>query len=469
MKVKNGKATDVKIAYIGGGSRGWARGLMSDLALEERLSGEVSLYDIDIQAAKDNEIIGNRMNSLPESKSEWKYFAVETVKEALLGADYVVISILPGTFDEMESDVHAPEEYGIYQSVGDTVGPGGIVRAMRTIPMFQEIALNIKKYCPKAWVINYTNPMTMCTRTLYEVFPEIKAFGCCHEVFGTQEFIADVYNEATGSKIQRYDVDVNIYGINHFTWINRAKYQGIDLMPMMMEYAYEHKDGLASESLNWMNKNFCANQAVKLDLYRRYGVLGAAGDRHLAEFCPGKWYLSDPQETLDRWKIKLTTVAWRKKDLQERVALTHDIIEGRQPLKIEKTGEEGVNQMAALAGLGSYVTNVNLPNKGQIPNLPYDAVVETNAYFSGNNVTPLFAGAIPDDINHLVIRHTYNQEECVRAVLVGDYERVFKVFLNDPNVNLPVDKARELFDRMLFNTKEYLPLYDNYVEQRRKV
>ena len=146
MEIINGIANGVKIAYIGGGSRGWAWGLMSDLAECKDMNGEVYLYDIDQEAAKANEMIGNMYNDCEGACSKWTYKATETIGDALTGADFVVISILPGTFDEMESDVHTPEKYGIYQSVGDTSGPGGIVRAMRTIPMFEEIARNIEKY-----------------------------------------------------------------------------------------------------------------------------------------------------------------------------------------------------------------------------------------------------------------------------------------------------------------------------------
>ncbi|HPC77986.1 MAG TPA: alpha-glucosidase/alpha-galactosidase, partial [bacterium] len=123
---------DIRIAYIGGGSRGWAWKLMTDLALEKDLSGTVRLYDIDYEAAKNNEIIGNKLSVKPEVVGRWNYMAVKTLDEALYGADLVVISILPGTFDEMYSDVHAPEKYGIYQSVGDTTGPGGLIRGLRT-------------------------------------------------------------------------------------------------------------------------------------------------------------------------------------------------------------------------------------------------------------------------------------------------------------------------------------------------
>ena len=139
------KAIDLKIAYVGGGSRGWARGLMSDLAEEPAMSGTVYLYDIDFEAAKANEKIGNGIYDREDVLGKWHYKAVPTLEEALQGADFVVISILPGTFDEMASDVHLPEKYGIYQSVGDTVGPGGIVRALRTIPMYKVIAEGIKK------------------------------------------------------------------------------------------------------------------------------------------------------------------------------------------------------------------------------------------------------------------------------------------------------------------------------------
>ena len=136
---------NLTIAYIGGGSRGWAWGLMGDLAMDGELCGTLRLYDIDREAAERNRIIGEKMSAHEGVKSPWKYEVSDSLQSALTGADFVVISILPGTFEEMQSDVHTPEKYGIYQSVGDTSGPGGIIRAMRTLPMFEEIAENIKK------------------------------------------------------------------------------------------------------------------------------------------------------------------------------------------------------------------------------------------------------------------------------------------------------------------------------------
>ena len=131
MHYVNNKAEDVQIAYIGGGSRGWAWTFMTDLAREERMSGTIRLYDIDRKASENNAIIGNHISEKKEAVGKWKYEVYDTLKDALTGADFVVISIMPGTFDEMAYDVHMPERLGIYQSVGDTAGPGGIIRALR--------------------------------------------------------------------------------------------------------------------------------------------------------------------------------------------------------------------------------------------------------------------------------------------------------------------------------------------------
>lgn len=450
------QADNLKIAYIGGGSRGWAWGLMSDLARAEDMKGEVYLYDIDFKAAKNNETIGNGIE-----KGEWKYKAVEHIGAALEGADFVVISILPGTFDEMESDVHTPEEYGIYQSVGDTVGPGGIVRALRTIPMFEEIAEAVKQYCPKAWVINYTNPMTLCVDALYRTFPQIKAFGCCHEVFGTQNLLRKMLSEMRGiEKAKREDIKVNVTGVNHFTWLTSATYHGMDLFPIYKEFAekyYETGYNFELEENN-INNYWRHLELVKFDLFLKYGYIAAAGDRHLAEFCPGDWYLKDP-ETVHQWGFGLTPVSWRKDDLKKRLERSRRLISGEEKIDLRPTGEEGVKQMRAILGLSDKVSNVNMPNRGQIADLPLGAVVETNAVFTSDAVKPVLTGELPKEIYPLISRVCGGQRLLIDAIFERNLDKAFLVFANDPLVRLPREKARELFDRMVNNTKEYLGMY----------
>lgn len=461
MKYADNKVRDINIAYIGGGSRGWAWTFMTDLSMDDSLSGTIRLYDINEAAAKNNEIIGNKLAGREDTTGKWNYVTSSSLKEALSGCDFAVISILPGTFDEMDSDVHLPERLGICQSVGDTAGPGGTIRALRTIPMFVTIAEVVKEYAPEAWVINYTNPMSLCVKTLYYVFPQIKAFGCCHEVFGTQKVLKGICEEALGLKnVDRRDILVNVLGINHFTWFDSASYKGIDLFPVYRDYIDAHyEEGYNEPDKNWANNTFECAHRVKFDLFRRYGLIAAAGDRHLAEFMPGDEYLKDP-DTVKDWKFGLTTVAWRKADLEKRLAKSHRLVNGEEEIELKPSGEEGILLIKSLCGLERIISNVNIPNSFlQIPNLPADAVVETNAVFSLNSIRPIVAGNLPENILGLIKPHVENHERILKAALTCDRSLVYEAFLNDPLIKGRAgdEEIKKLADDMIANTAAYLP------------
>ncbi len=429
---------DIKIAYIGGGSRGWAWTFMTDLAMESAISGTICLYDINKEAAKANETIGNRLKDEPGACGKWDYVVADSLQEALTGADFVVISILPKTFDEMAVDVHMPERLGIIQPVGDTAGPGGIMRALRTLPMFAEIAEAVKAYSPNAWVINYTNPMSMCVKTLYTVFPRIKAFGCCHEVFGVQKMLARIAEDELGlTGLEKDDIQVNVQGINHFTWFDYASCKGIDLIPVYDRYIDKHfEEGFTDSKDTWMNSPFSCAHRVKMDLFKKYGLIAAAGDRHLVEFLPGNDYLDCP-ETAAKWKFNLTSVDWRKEELKERLARSARLLAGEEHIELKPTGEEGILLIKALCGLTRVISNVNVPNTlGQIGNLPRTAVVETNAVFERDAIRPVMAGEIKEDVKALIMPHVENHERIVKAALDGakDFDLIVEAFMEDPLV-----------------------------------
>jgi galacturan 1,4-alpha-galacturonidase len=452
---------DIKICYIGGGSRNWAWVFMKDLAFEKEIAGTIKLFDIDPEAARANEALGNAVMAA-HNPGSWRFIAEPSLKDALSGSDFVLISILPGDFAEMAVDVHAPEKYGIYQSVGDTVGPGGLMRSLRTVPMFQEIARAIKAFAPEAWVLNYTNPMTVCTRSLYREFPGIKAFGCCHEVFGTQKLLLKAIEKAGLAKegeAKREDLTTRIIGINHFTWIDKASWKDLDLFPLYADFALKYAEtGLeGGGDDNWLNSFFASCDRVKFDLFRRYGAIAAAGDRHLAEFCPPSWYLRDPEQ-VKAWKFTLTPVSFRVEQREGLKKKSAAYRAGTEAMKPEPSGEEGIRQIKALLGLGNLVTNVNLPNRGQMPDMPPEAVVETNAFFSRDSVQPVLTQGMPNALRNLTLQHVENQEGILEAALERNLEAAYRVFLNDSQVRkLSRENARSLFKEM--SAKTLVPAY----------
>jgi alpha-galactosidase len=446
----------LKICYIGGGSRNWAWVFIKDLAFETEIAGTISLYDIDVEAARANEELGNKVMAA-HNPGRWAFTTEPSLEKALEGSDFVFISILPGDFEEMAVDVHAPEQYGIYQSVGDTAGAGGLNRALRTIPMYEKIAAALRSRAPGAWVLNYTNPMSVCTRTLYRVFPSVKAFGCCHEVFGTQKLLAQVLVRAGAARegeVRREDITTNVVGINHFTWIDRASWRTTDIFPFFGRFVNEFGETGFAEGGDggWMNSHFSSGERVKMDLFRRYGLIAAAGDRHLAEFCPPSWYLKSP-ELVRSWQFSLTPVSWR---IQQRETLKQKSAayrSGAETMVPDHSGEEGIRQIKALLGLGNLVTNVNLPNSGQMPGFPAGAVVETNALFSMDSVRPVITGGLPNPLWNLTLQHVENQEGIIEAALERNLEKAFRVFLNDPQVRtLSREDARSLFTHMTSKT-----------------
>ena len=457
----------LKIAYIGGGSKMWARVFMYDLALTEGLCGEIALYDIDRAAAVRNMKIGERINGDKRTLSKWRYTVCDRIEEALCGADFVVCSILPATLDEMAADVHLPEKYGVYQSVGDTVGPGGVLRAMRTVPLYEGFAERIKICCPNAWVINFTNPMTICTRTLYDVFPEIKAFGCCHEVFHAQEFLACVAHEELGvPRPDRHEIKIDASGINHFTWITQAEYKGVDLLALLPEFIDKYYETGYGEQLghspdDFKNDPFLYGNKVKMDLFKRYGVLAAAGDRHLVEFLHSDLYIKDP-ECVEKWLYHLTSVDFRKKQQAEKIAESELMAQGKKPVEVVRSDEEATLLMGAILGEGKVISNVNMPNRGQMPDMPFNMVVETNCVFDKNRVKPITANRLPSAVTDLVYKNGMNIETCYHGIKTRNLDEIFQSFINQPLLSkLSIDDAHSLFRKMITATKDYLKEFYN--------
>ncbi len=253
----------------------------------------------------------------------------------------------------------------------------------------------------------------------------------------------------------RHEIQVNVLGINHFTWVDQASCQGEDLLACLTRHISKPdvlRRYTQTEVEGW-NDWFHSTDLVKFTLFLRFGILAAAGDRHLVEFMPG--FISSP-ELLFKWGIIRTPVSYRISRWQSAPQKTRDLMTGATPFSPVSSGEEGVGMIKALLGLGDLVTNVNLENSGQIYNLPCQAVVETNALFSHDSVKPIVAGNLPPSIAALTNQHVTNQELVIDAVLGKDYDLAFQALFNDPTNSLSLDASRELFNSILELNQEFL-------------
>lgn len=449
---------EITIAYIGGGSMNFGWRLMGELASEEQLSGIVRLYDADKSLALVNEAVGNRMREDADCKSGLIYLAVDTLDEALRGADFVIASINQGSLDEMVSDIHLPEMYGVYQAVGESTGPGGISRAIRTIPFYFELGEKIKKLCPEAWVINLTRPMGITLSALYHVFPEIKAFGSSSEPLYTGDLMADLLSQRENRSISRREIKGNLIGIPDFAWYTAMTWQGEDLFPLFRSYAEQLVDtGYEKRSGEYRTNPAASAQMIKFDMFLRYGAIAAEGDRYVAEHCP-PWYLKSPK-TVSAWKFSQTSVNYLKRRRSEKTARSKKLLSGEDKLKIGFSGTEVPAQIKALLGLSNLITNGDIKNSGQATNLPLGAVVETNLLFSKNSVQPVLAGALPDELCALTLRHVYNQQAVLKAAVERDLDIAYNAFVNDPLVTTDLNSSAELYKEMLSRIRAHLVYY----------
>lgn len=450
---------DMTIAYLGGGSRQWAPNFVRDMALSE-LDGEARLYDANHESAQLNARFGNWVEEEHETTGTWTYEAVEDLDAALEGADAVITST---QFDPAETfvyDLDIPQEYGIHGAVAATIGPGGVMRAMRTIPLYRKFAAAIREHCPDAWVFNFTNPVHFVTRALYDEYPDINAVGLCHEVMGTRFHLAELAEEHLGMDATHEDITVNVKGINHFTWIDETYCKGVDLWPLLEDLvdSEQANQEFTPEDLedDWV---FVDNQQVTWELFRRFGMFPAAGDRHLVEYA--NWFLHGGEEALNRWGIKRTGSDYRAKHWNpaesEQTTDVQAWLDGEKEFELEPTREVFADMLEALAGGGPFITNVNMVNTGQISDIETGAVVETNALVRDNEIRPLATGGFPRQVRSMINTHVDTIETVIEASRTGDVDAAFKGFLIDPQVRtLSPDDSRDMFAELVAAEASYL-------------
>ncbi len=437
----------MKIAFIGGGSIQWTPKLVTDLALTDTLAGaDLVLHDVDAEAL---DLLTRASERIVEQVEETlRVTATADRAEALQDADYVIVCVSIGGLAAMRNDLEIPERYGIYQSVGDTVGPGGLARGLRHIPFFVQVAREMEHLCPNAWMLNLTNPMTTICRGVTRA-TGIRTIGLCHEVTGVRDHLASLF------EVPVETIVLQVAGINHLPVILDLTICGHDGKRMLRDWLSEHGAFTFAEGveLNTVFDVFVDRLAVKLTLFERMGVLFGAGDRHVAEFLPG--FLTPASERGLRYGVLLTNVDQRAEMARLRRVQVEGFVAG-VPEKLERSEEQLAPMMAALAGgpTGEFI--VNVPNRGQIDNLPRDAVVECTAHVDALGVHPLAVGDLPHPVHAVIAPHVARQELVVEAALTGRKEPALAALMTDPLVHDPAI-AGPMLDELLAANARHTP------------
>lgn len=448
----------MKITIVGGGSYCWTPTLFRDIVCTPGLEGsEIVLEDINPRHLADLHACCKAVLAGFGKEKQFKLSATCDETRALRGADYVILTISTGGYDAMAHDLRIPYRYGIYQPVGDTVGPGGLSRALRNIPVVANIARRMESVCPNAWLLNITNPMTTLTRAVWRE-TDIRCIGLCHEVYGTLKRLGKIL----GGKDVYEDFDYVVAGVNHLPWLLTLKFRGRNAFPMLLRRI--DKDGKVREQGGGpgtaFDESFRGKLRVKFALLKDFGALPAAGDRHVVEFFP--YFCTREMRKGAAMGVELTTIETRRNEYtpmwKKNVA---DITSGKVKMEPTISAEATARVIAALAGVRDWKDVVNLPNRGQIKELPPEVVVETCGAISRNRAVGLPVERIPPAILAQIQRHVAVQEMTVEAAMKGDRNLALQALLNDPLCGIIPDyrNVAKMLDEMLSANRKWLPQF----------
>ncbi len=446
----------MQVTIIGGGSYQWGPSLMADLFLTPCFAdgGHLVLQDLDPAPLVKMEALAAR---LIEHLGVSVTVSVTTDQaRALDGADFVVVTISTGGFESMSVDLDIPARHGIRQSVGDSVGPGGINRSLRNIPVLVGIAREMEQHCPDAWMLNITNPMTALTRSVRRE-TSVRAVGLCHEV---GNFTFDL---AIALRLPHTAVRPTVSGVNHFPVVTALEVDGRDGFEVIAKLVESvggmaalapdpNRDALVPMSpLDWGVRNF-----LKLSMLERWGVIPAAGDRHLAEFLPS--ILTEASDWGAAWGVALTPMSDREHDQADFIAQVDAQLSGAEPLHAWRSGEMMADVLDSLVTGNPRELPVNIPNAGQCPDLPADAVVESMCVIDGDGVRGRDQARVPVAVAELLRRQVATQELTVEAALSGDRVLIGQAFALDPLAGRgDLHDLDAMVDELLAGTARWLP------------
>jgi alpha-galactosidase len=453
-----------RITIVGGGSTHWTPKLLVDFANSDRLQDvEVTLMDIDPDSLP---LMVQVAEHIAKVRSIGLSVRPTTViGEALEGADVVIVALSVGGFASMRHDLEIPARYGIRQPVGDSVGPGGISRALRSAPIVAEVARAMERHCPDALLVNVSNPLTALCRAAGRE-SRIRVVGLCNELVGLKFSLSLLFDAPM------HKVDPVAAGVNHLPLVTSLEVDGGDGFAMLrsvLEDPSSHAEAIwmapvegmhwkkVSEGESWTKADVIENNRLKFELFRRFGVLPGASDTHVAEFFPG--FVTPASDFGRDWGVHHYGLHGHQ---QDKAADDREVAELLDSDEIAPwpSGELVAALIEGVVTGSERHLPMNLPNQGQVQNLPDEIVVECIGVTGPSGVKPRDMANVGSVLGEYLRQITASQELTVEAALTGDRTRVIEAMLTDQLAgHLPYEQLIAMTDELLSATARWLPQF----------
>ncbi len=457
-----------KITFVGGGSTHWTPKLTVDFANTPALTdAELVLYDVDPDslppALKVVEHVAER-RGIPLSAR-----ATTDIDDALGGAEFVIAAFSVGGFASMRHDIEIPARYGIRQTVGDSVGPGGISRSLRSVPVILEVARAMERRCPEALLVNVSNPLTALCRAVTRETP-IKTIGLCAEIVGLK-FVLSLLLDADFTKI-----DPVVAGVNHLPLVTSLRMgdgdgfamlrqalsgDGIDLAgPLWMDPPHAMHYQKTDPERGWTKADVVANNRVKFELFDRFGVLPGSSDTHVVEFFAG--FVTAASDYGRDWRVHHYGMHGHQSDKADDDAEMADLLVAEN-IPTWPSGEFVASLLEGLVTGEDRAIPGNIPNAGQVENLPPDVVVECMVVAGAHGIAPRDRATVPSFLGEHLRRVVSSQELTVQAAISGDPTTALAAMLADPMAgSLPYEHVVTMTDELLAATGPWLPQFAHH-------
>lgn len=436
-----------KICLVGAGSTVFAQNILGDvLSNPELADSEIALFDIDAERLSTSEIMARRIGMTLGLK-DLRITATTHRRVALQGSDFVILMMQIGGYKPSTViDFDIPKQFGLRQTIADTLGIGGIFRALRTIPVVLDIASDMAEVCPKALMMNYVNPMAMITWAMQEARPDIAYVGLCHSVQETSGHLARVLGEDIAQ------IDYRSAGINHVAFFTKFEKR---LPGGGVEDLYPRLRAIAASG------DYPEGDKVRFAVMKHFGHFVTESSEHFSEYTP--WFIKrDRPDLVEQYQVPLDEYIRRcEEQIADWHSLRAELEDVNAPLEVEKSNEYAAAIIHGMVTGTNHLIYGNLRNNGLIDNLPNAAAVEVPCHVDRNGIQPVRVGSVPAQLAGIMRNQINVQEMTVLAALTGKREHIYHAAMLDPHTaaELSLDEIRALCDALITAHGNYLPAY----------